>query len=246
MFRIHADYQGNTLITDVPRDLYDLKEDFASIGYGKPLGETPIMPDEDSELELNIYPDGELEQAAFRKCKPEDTLFMLNKTAQYLADHAYNFTAERIREMDADGLSELYCRLSEPRQPQTDKLVLHMKLVRRAEDFTPESCIVEDVIPLPPEEFFRLRNDPLSEHPMMEQYYEKMLSDDEGFRHGILVYDEVQGDGLFVAAEGADYARYAQYIPCAKDIAAAFEQTQTQEETAGITEEPGGLIMSSF
>ena len=143
-------------------------------------------------------------------------------------------------------LSELYCRLSEPRQPETDKLVLQMKLVRRAEDFTPESCIVEDVIPLPPEEFFRLRNDPLSEHPMMEQYYEKMLSDDEGFRHGILVYDEVQGDGLFVAAEGADYARYAQYIPCAKDIAAAFEQTQTQEETAEIAEEPGGLIMSSF
>ena len=153
MIQIFAEYQGNSLITDIPRDLYALKEDFASIGYLKPLGETPIMPDEDSELELNIYPDGELEQAAFRKCKPEDTLLMLNKAAQYLEDHAYSFTAERIQEMDADGLSDLYCRLSEPRQPQTDKLVLQMKLVRRAEDFTPETCIVEKGIPLPPEEF---------------------------------------------------------------------------------------------
>lgn len=245
MFKIFAEYGGNTLITDIPRDLYALKEDFASIGYLKPLAETPIFPDEDSELELNIYPDSELEQAAFRKCKPEDSLLMLNKTAQYLANHADSFTAERIQKMDVDGLSELYCRLSEPRQPQTDKPVLHMKLVRRAEDFTPETCVVEKVISLQPEEFFRLRNDPLSEHPLMEQYYDDMLSDDEGSRHGILVYDEVQGDGLFIAAEGADYARYAQYVPCARDIAAAFEQTQTQEETAGITEEanPDGLTM---
>lgn len=244
MFKIFAEYQGNTTITDIPRDLYSLKEDFASIGYLEPLGKTPIFPEEDSELELNIYPDGELEQAAFRKCKPEDTLLMLNKTAQYLEDHAYSFTAERIQAMDADGLSALYCRLSEPRQPQTDKPVLHIKLVRRAEDFTPETCIVEKVIALPSEEFFRLRNDPLSEHPMMKQYYEQMLSDDEGFRHGILVYDEVQGDGMFIAAEGQDYARYAQYVPCAKDIAAAFEQIQTQEETAEITEDSGGLAMS--
>ena len=244
MFRIIADYLGNTLITDIPRDLYALKEDFASIGYAEPLGKTPIVPDEESDLELNIYPDGDLEQAAFRKCKPEDTLLMLNKMAGYLEDHAYSFTAERIQAMDADGLSELYCRLSEPRQPETDKLVLHMRLVRRAEDFTPETCIVEKVIPLPPEEFFRLRNDPLEEHPLMMKYFDDMLSDDEGFRHGILVYDEVQGDGLFIAAEGQDYARYAQYVPCAKDIAAAFAQTQTQEETAEITEDSGGLIMA--
>ena len=245
MYRIFADYQGNTLITDIPRDLYALKEDFASIGYVQPLGKTPIMPEEDSELELHIYPDGELEQAAFRKCKPEDTLLMLNKMAGYLEDHAYRFTAERIQAMDADGVTDLYCRLSEPRQPETDKLVLNVKLLRRAADFTPETCIVEAFIPLPPEEFFKLRNHPLQEHPLMEQYYEQMLSDDEGFRHGILIYDEVQGDGLFVAAEGQDYVRYAQYIPYAKELAAQYEQTQTQEETARIAEEanPGGLSM---
>ena len=237
MFTIIAYYGENSLITDLPKAVYDLRDEFASIGYTKPLREIPVMSDED-ELEINVSPQDAVGQAVLQKCRPEDTLLMLNTVAEYQEMHEHQFTAEMIQALEADGLHQLYCKLSTPQCPVTEKPVLNMLFVRRAEDFTPSPCVIEQVIPLPQEEFFQLRNRPLEQHPLMEQYYDAMLSEDDGTRHGILVYDEVQGDGLLISADGADYARYAQYVPCARELMDVLDQRlgQSQEQETDLSE----------
>lgn len=53
MFTIIAYYGENSLITDLPKAVYDLRDEFAAIGYTKPLREVPVMLDAD-ELEMPV------------------------------------------------------------------------------------------------------------------------------------------------------------------------------------------------
>ena len=44
-----------------------------------------------------------------------------------------------------------------------------------------------------------------------------------------MIFDEEQGDGLLIEAEGSSYARYVQYIPNAKLLYENHIQTHLQE-----------------
>ena len=66
MFTIIAYYGENSLITDLPKAVYDLRDEFASIGYTKPLREIPVMSDED-ELEINVSPQDAVGQTVLQK-----------------------------------------------------------------------------------------------------------------------------------------------------------------------------------
>lgn len=47
---------------------------------------------------------------------------------------------------------------------------------------------------------------------------------DESY-HCVLIVNEKNGDGLLINSEGADYARYSQYIPNARALVQAYEQS---------------------
>ena len=70
-----------------------------------------------------------------------------------------------------------------------------------------------------------------------------MFTEDNEVRHCILIYDREQGDGLLIDAEGASYARYAQYIPGAKTLVEQYEQQMEQSEEQDESPKISGVSM---
>ena len=93
MFKVFAEYQGNSLVTELPRDVYNLRAEFGRIGYTQPLSKIPLMMDEDADLQLHIYPYSELEQALFGKIAEGDTLLQLKVVASYVENRSYLLNA---------------------------------------------------------------------------------------------------------------------------------------------------------
>ncbi|MDE5885623.1 MAG: hypothetical protein K2H29_11180 [Oscillospiraceae bacterium] len=233
MFTVFVKYQKNSALLKLPCEVHKIRDVLSSIGCH--LSEIPVLTDENAELTVKVYPYSEMEKVVCSKITENDSLIDLNTLAKYL-DRQYSIEAKTVRDTDVSGIQNLYMKLSEPKQPETEKLVIHARLVRKELDFTPTACIVEHSIPLSQEEFFSLRNNPLQDHKIIKKYQDNMYCDSDGIRHCILVYDEKQGDGLLIDSQGADYARYAQYIPCARLLAEQYEQQM--EQTAESEETP--------
>lgn len=235
MFTVVMDYDGNTAVFQLPSRIENLRDNIQSIGYTAPVSEIKLSENEDYEIKL--YTDSPLGAAVQARLLETDTLTALNELVSYL-DRGFDQSEKLklLQDSPAQGISAMFNAFSRPKQPETDKLVLHARLVRKQPDFTPEACIVEHCIPLPSEEFYKLRNFPLYDHPLIEKYYDNMYYDEDNNRHCILVYDAEQGDGLLIDASGADYVRYAQYIPNAKLLVEQHEQQL--EQTVGQDESP--------
>ena len=234
MLTVFVKYQQNSAIIALPCDEYKIRDALDSIGCHKKLSEIPLMTDEEAELTVKVYPYSKLEKAVWSKATKNDNILALNTLAEYL-DRQYSLDPEFVQNMDVSGLQNLYLKLSEPEIPETEKLVIHAKLVRKEPDFTPTACVVEHIIPVSQKEFFNLRNHPLRDSQIIQKYYHDMCYDNHA-RHCILVYDEKQGDGLLIDSQGSGYARYAQYIPCAKLIVQQYQQQM--EQTAELDESP--------
>lgn len=105
-----------------------------------------------------------------------------------------------------------------------DKLILNANMICKSSGFKPQKCAVEKVIEVSQEEFQHF-----IEAPTLRNYYLPPYKNLMGFyddtHHGVLFVNEENGDGLLVNSEGADYARYSQYIPNARGIIRDFEQT---------------------
>ena len=227
MFTVFVKYQENSAILKLPCSVRKIREVFSSIGYAGKISEIPVLTDENAELTVKIYPYSDLEKAVFSKASKSDAVLDLNTLAEYL-ERQYSVDAESVRNTAVSDMKSLYLKLSEPTAPETDKLLLHAGLVRKEADFTPTACVVEHIIPLSQEEFFKLRNNPLQDNKIIEKYSDEMYCDRDGTRHCILVYDEKQGDGLLIDSQGSNYARYAQYLPYAKLIAEQYKQQMEQ------------------
>lgn len=106
-----------------------------------------------------------------------------------------------------------------------DKLILNANMICKSSGFRPQKCAVEKVIEVSHEEFQHF-----IDCPTLRNYYHPQYKNLMGFyddtHHGVLFVNEENGDGLLVNSEGADYARYSQYIPNAKDIIQRHEQTE--------------------
>lgn len=106
----------------------------------------------------------------------------------------------------------------------TDKLILNAKMICKSSGFRPQKCTVEKVIEVSDEEFQHF-----IEAPTLRNYYLPQYKNLMGFyddtHHGVLFVNEENGDGLLVNSEGADYAKYSQYIPNAREIIQRHEQT---------------------
>ena len=105
-----------------------------------------------------------------------------------------------------------------------DKLVLNANMICKSSGFKPQKCAVEKVIGVSGAEFQHFIEAPTLRNYYLPQYKNLMGYYDD-IHHGVLFVNEENGDGLLVNSEGADYARYSQYIPNAREIIQRHEQT---------------------
>ena len=110
-----------------------------------------------------------------------------------------------------------------------DKLILNANMICKSIGFKPQKCTVEKVIEVSDAEFQHF-----IEAPTLRNYYLPQYKNLMGFyddtHHGVLFVNEESGDGLLVNSEGADYARYSQFIPNAREIIQRHEQTAAMYE----------------
>ena len=100
----------------------------------------------------------------------------------------------------------------------SEKLIINANLLRKESEFRTKSCVVEKAIAVPHAEFDELKRHPLRDHRLIAENADLMYCDKDGNYHCLLIYDQKQGDGLLIESEGMAYARYAQYIPGAKEL----------------------------
>ena len=73
--------------------------------------------------------------------------------------------------------------------------------------------VVEGAVTVPESVFCDLLEHPLAERDFIAGHGQQMRMDADGVRHCLLVMGEGRSDGLLVDSEGAEYARYAAYVP---------------------------------
>ncbi len=105
-----------------------------------------------------------------------------------------------------------------------DKLILNANMICKADRFVPKKCAVEKVIEVSHEEFRHFIENPTGRNYYLPQYKDLMGYYDDSY-HGVLFVNMDSGDGLLVNSEGADYARYSQFISNAREIIQRHEQT---------------------
>ena len=105
-----------------------------------------------------------------------------------------------------------------------DKLILNANMICKSSGFRPQKCTVEKVIEVSGAEFQHFIEAPTLRNYYLPQYKKLMGFYDDAY-HVVLFVNEENGDGILVNSEGADYARYSQYIPNAREIIQRHEQT---------------------
>ena len=100
----------------------------------------------------------------------------------------------------------------------SEKLIISTNLIRKESGFRTRSCVVEKAIAVSHAEFDDLKRHPLRDNRLIAENADLMYCDKEGNYHCLLIYDQEHGDGLLIESEGMAYARYAQYIPRAKEL----------------------------
>lgn len=108
----------------------------------------------------------------------------------------------------------------------SEKLIINANLLRKESEFRTKVCVAEKAIAVSHVEFDDLKRHPLRDHRLIAENADLMYCDSDDNYHCLLIYDEEQGDGLMIESEGTSYARYAQYIPSAKEL---VERQQASE-----------------
>lgn len=109
-----------------------------------------------------------------------------------------------------------------------NKLKLNVSLMRKESEFRTKSCVVEKAIAVNHTEFENLKRHPLREKDLIAKHSEMMFCDSDDIYHCLLIYDEEQGDGLLIESEGTAYARYAQYVPKARELVERHQDSKIQ------------------
>jgi len=109
-----------------------------------------------------------------------------------------------------------------------EKLIINTNLLRKESEFKTKSCAVEKAIAVSHAEFDDLKRRPLQDNDLIAGNTDLMYCDSDDIYHCLLIYDEEQGDGLLIEAEGSSYARYAQYIPKARELVERHQNPEIQ------------------
>lgn len=109
-----------------------------------------------------------------------------------------------------------------------NKLVINTNLLRKESEFKTRTCVVEKAIAVPHSEFENLKRHPLQDNDLIAENTELMYCDSDDNYHCLLIYDEERGDGLVIESEGSKFARYAQYIPKARELVERHQNPEIQ------------------
>lgn len=109
-----------------------------------------------------------------------------------------------------------------------EKLIINTNLLRKESEFKTKSCAVEKAIAVSHAEFDDLKRRPLQDNDLIAENTDLMYCDSDDIYHCLMIYDEEQGDGLLIEAEGSSYARYAQYIPKARELVERHQNPEIQ------------------
>lgn len=93
---------------------------------------------------------------------------------------------------------------------------------RKPEYFKSVSVEVERVIRISGDELDELFQKPYLAYDFIKRHIDDMYVDEKDVYHAILVMSNERVDGLLIESEGAEYARYASYVPCAAIAASPF------------------------
>lgn len=87
---------------------------------------------------------------------------------------------------------------------------------RKESGFDAENCEVSRVVELPQGQYDYFMTHLLDEQDFLVELREEMGYTEDGVRHCLLVLPEKGDDGILVDAQGSSYARYASFLPNAR------------------------------
>lgn len=90
---------------------------------------------------------------------------------------------------------------------------------RKPDWFQPVPVEIERIIRISGDELDALFQKPYLEYDFIKEHIDDMYLDEKNVYHAILVMSKERVDGLLIESEGAGYARYASYVPCAAMMA---------------------------
>ena len=92
---------------------------------------------------------------------------------------------------------------------------------RKSNEFPVRDCVIDTIVELPDVEYKSFRSNLIRDIGFISENIDRMHVDKDGIYHCLLVLGEKQLDGVLVESEGYDYARYASFLPGARDFVTA-------------------------
>ena len=123
---------------------------------------------------------------------------------------------------------------------------MHLNAIfhRKEPQFEPEFCTVEKVIELDATDYWSFRCSMMQDHDFITENIPLMGHDKNGNRYGLLVLGESCDDGILVDSQGAEYARYAAFVPGARQLL-AMDQLQAEQRFKEQVGQIEGVDMSN-
>ena len=219
MIEIKVEYDGNVLLTNVPKEKYKFADELGSIGLRMSPDKLILSNDNEQGYEIRFYSDSELEHEVVSRIGSEDTLSQLNELAYLIenSDEQAEMLA-RLTKSNAASVMAMYKDLYSPAAVQTDKLVINAVMSHKVTDFHTKPYIVEKAVSLTEDQFFYFKTHLMKDSDIIADNIDHMYEDKNGVQHCLLVYDSEGGDGILVDSSCYDYARYCPYVPKAKEL----------------------------
>lgn len=95
---------------------------------------------------------------------------------------------------------------------------------RKQPEFEPQRCIVTKIIELDDIDFREFRSNMMQDWDFIDENVPLMGFDENEIRHCMLVLGEDFDDGVLVDSQGATYARYASFVPGARELLLMAQQ----------------------
>ncbi|MPM42029.1 hypothetical protein SDC9_88691 [bioreactor metagenome] len=92
---------------------------------------------------------------------------------------------------------------------------------RKAEEFPTWDCVIKKIVELPEAEYRSFKTRPLRDASFIAENTGLMHRDPNGVFHCLLVLGEGSSDGVLIESEGYHYARYASFMPGAREFVTA-------------------------
>lgn len=96
-------------------------------------------------------------------------------------------------------------------------MIIKANLERKPSTLETATCNIVGVEQVALEEFLALKNKPLDDYPFIQKWADAMGTGASGEQNCLLVLNDENDDGIVVNSSGYSYARYAAFVPGAKN-----------------------------